>query len=47
GRLALIGWVFLALGLGGGVYLGAATLFRVNELESLFAALKRRFARRR
>jgi len=46
-RLALIGWILGALALAGGTYLVSASLLRVNELQTLFGALRRRFARRK
>jgi len=46
-RLALFAWIALALLVAGGSYLGAASLLGVNELATLFSALKRRFARKR
>lgn len=46
-RLALIGWILMALAIAGGTYLVAAQLLGVNELQTLFGALRRRFSRRR
>lgn len=46
-RLALLGWIALALGVAGAAYLAAASVFRVNELGALFGAVRRRFARRK
>lgn len=41
-RLALIGWILLALTVAAIVYLGAAALMKVNELADLFSAVRRR-----
>lgn len=45
-RLALIGWILLALTVASTSFLGVATLLRVNELSTLFGALRRRLGRR-
>jgi putative peptidoglycan lipid II flippase len=41
-RLALIGWIFVALTIAAVSYLGASSLFQVNELSSLLSAVRRR-----
>jgi len=46
-RLALIGWLALAGALGGGAYLVTASLAGADELDDLWSALRRRFARRK
>ena len=46
-RLALIGWILCALAVAGATYLVSASLLGVNELQTLFGALRRRFSRRK
>ncbi len=45
-RLALLGWVFAALAVGGLAFLAAASVLGVNELGGLLQAVRRRFRRR-
>ncbi len=45
-RVWLFAWLLLAMGLAAAVYLAAAHALKVNELATLFGALKRRLGRK-